>query len=50
LFFVETGTQAFQTTEAPLPGDTLQVQYEVEGGDVVAFPLVVASGIDPGRP
>ena len=50
VFFSETGVQGFTTTEAPHPGDALSVQFEVAGpGDVLIYPTVVPSGIDPGR-
>jgi hypothetical protein len=50
VFFSETGTQTFSTTEPPRVGDALSVQYEVVGaGDVIVFPTVNPSGIDPGR-
>lgn len=50
VFFAETGVQSFTTTEAPHPGDALGAQFEVAGpGDVLVFPTVVPSGIDPGR-
>ena len=50
-FFVEAGPHAFTTTEPPLPGDGLAVQYEVAaGGATVLFPTVVPSAIDPARP
>lgn len=49
-FFVETGPRSFSTTEAPRPDDALAAQFEAEGpGDVLIFPTVVPSGIDPGR-
>ena len=48
--FEEVGTTGFLMFEPPLPGDTLQLQYEVVGpGDTYVFPSVVASGIDPMR-
>lgn len=50
VFFTETGPQSFSTTEAPHAGDALSSQFEVAGpGDVLVFPTVVPSGIDPGR-
>lgn len=50
VFFSEAGVQSFTTTEAPHPGDALAAQFEVAGpGDVLIFPTVVPSGIDPGR-
>lgn len=50
LFFSEVGTDSFITAEAPLPGDSLSIQFEVVGpGDVIQFPTVVPSGIDPAR-
>lgn len=49
-FFAESGTRAFTTTRPPKLGDTLSVQYEVVApADVVSFPMVVASGVDPRR-
>lgn len=53
LEFLETSTQSFAWIvmpkfPAPQVGDTLQAQYEyLTGGDVYAFPYVVASGTDP---
>lgn len=48
IFFSETGTQSFTTTEAPRLGDALSAQFEVVGpGDVFVFPTVIPSGIDP---
>lgn len=48
VFFSETGSQTFSTTEPPQVGDALSVQFELEGaGDVIAFPTVVPSGINP---
>lgn len=50
VFYAEAGGQVFTTSEAPRPGDSLQVQYEFAGpGDTLVFPTVVASGISPGR-
>lgn len=50
VFFSETGPRTFSTTEPPKPGDALSAQFEVEGaGDVIVFPSVVPSGIDPSR-
>ncbi|MBI5547611.1 MAG: hypothetical protein HY901_27320, partial [Deltaproteobacteria bacterium] len=50
VFFEEAGPGVFQTSEPPLAGDSLAVQYEMVGpGDVFAFPMVVPSGIDPAR-
>ena len=50
VFFVESGSSIFTTTEAPDCGDALGAQFEVEGpGDVLIFPTVVPSGIDPAR-
>jgi hypothetical protein len=50
VFFSETGISTFATTEAPRAGDALAAQFEVEGpGDVLVFPTVVPSGIDPAR-
>lgn len=50
VFFTETGSQSFSTTEAPHAGDALSAQFEVEGpGDVIVFPTVNPSGIDPSR-
>jgi hypothetical protein len=50
LFFSETGPQSFATTEAPRVGDALSAQFEVAGpGDILIFPTVVPSGIDPAR-
>jgi hypothetical protein len=50
IFFSETGASTFATTEAPRAGDALAAQFEVEGpGDVLIFPTVVPSGIDPAR-
>lgn len=50
VFFVESGASTFTTTEAPKGGDGLSAQFEVEGpGDVLIFPTVVPSGIDPAR-
>ena len=50
VFFTETGAQSFLTTEPPQPGDALGAQFEAEGpGDVLVFPTIVPSGIDPGR-
>lgn len=49
-FFSETGPSTFATTEAPRAGDALAAQFEAEGpGDVLIFPTVVPSGIDPAR-
>ena len=49
-FFSEAGASSFTTTEPPLAGDSLGAQFEVEGpGDVLVFPMVVPSGIDPAR-
>lgn len=49
-FFQELSPNSFATSEAPRPGDSLQVQYEFEGpGDVLVFLTVVPSGIDPRR-
>ena len=51
VFFVESGPQSFTTTEPPRAGDALAAQYEVPGaGDGPVFPIVVPSGIEPGRP
>lgn len=50
VFFSETGTASFATAEPPRPGDALSVQFEVAWpGDVIVFPSVVPSGIDPRR-
>lgn len=50
VFFSESGPTSFVTTEPPTAGDALSVQFEVEGpGDVLIFPTVVPSGIDPAR-
>jgi len=50
VFFAEAGPQEFSTTEPPKPGDALSAQFEVVGvGDVILFPSVVPSGIDPSR-
>ncbi len=50
VFFTETGGQTFSTTEPPRVGDALSVQFEVEGaGDLIVFPTVNPSGIDPLR-
>ena len=48
VFFQENGAQNFTTTEAPRPGDSLSAQFEVEGpGDILVFPTVVPSGVNP---
>jgi hypothetical protein len=48
VFFFESGARGFVTTEAPHDDDALSVQYEVVGpGEVIVFPTVGASGIDP---
>jgi hypothetical protein len=50
IFFSETGPQSFMTTEPPRFGDALAAQFEVEGpGDVLVFPTITPSGIDPAR-
>lgn len=50
VFFTEAGPDHFVTTEPPQAGDSLSVQFEVVGpGDILQFPTVVPSGIDPGR-
>jgi hypothetical protein len=50
VFFVESGSSSFTTTETPRAGDALATQFEVEGpGDVLIFPTVMPSGIDPAR-
>jgi hypothetical protein len=50
VFFAETGPQSFTTTEPPRFGDSISAQFEVEGpGDVLVFPTVTPSGIDPAR-
>lgn len=48
VFFFESGSRGFITTEAPHDDDALSVQYEVAGpGEVIVFPTIGASGIDP---
>jgi hypothetical protein len=50
VFFVESGGSGFTTSEAPKIGDSLAAQFEIAGpGDVIVFPTVVPSGIDPAR-
>lgn len=50
LFFSETGPHSFATSEAPRVGDALSAQFEVEGpGDVLVFPTIIPTGIDPAR-
>lgn len=47
-FFFESGARGFITTEAPRSDDALSAQYEMAGpGEVIIFPTVGASGIDP---
>lgn len=49
VFFSESGTTAFETSEPPNVDDTLLVQYETIGpGDTLTFPTVTPSGIRPG--
>ena len=43
VFFQELGGQGFRTSQAPLVGDSLAVQYEVADGP----PLVDGSGLEP---
>lgn len=51
VFFNESGTTAFETSEPPKVDDSLSIQYETVGaGDTVAFPTVTPSGIRPGTP
>jgi len=48
VFFQESGAQSFTTSEAPQLGDSLSAQFEVEGpGDVLVFPVVIPSGVNP---
>lgn len=50
VFFFESGVRGFTTTEPPLSGDALSVQFEVVGpGEVIIYPTIGASGIDPAR-
>ncbi len=49
-FFAESGFQSFTTTEAPRLGDALTVQFEAPGpGEALVYPVIAASGIEPGR-
>lgn len=51
VFFVESGLQSFTTTEPPRPGDALTVQFEAPGpGETLVYPVIAATGIEPGRP
>ncbi len=51
VFFVESGLQTFTTSEPPRIGDALTVHFEAPGqGETLVYPVISASGIDPGRP
>ena len=51
VFFVESGLQSFTSIEPPRVGDALTVQFEAPGpGETLVYPIIGASGIEPGRP
>jgi len=50
VFFIESGLQTFTMNEPPRAGDALTVQFEAPGpGEILIYPVIVPTGINPGR-